>query len=498
MNVVVFSAYALNSPHFETELEIAQGHADAGDRVSILTCGGEMAACDPNPYHDAPRCAKCIGRRNAGLALLPRSIVVEPFYRLTAEDRRELEELPTHFESQEELKRLRVGEFDIGFAALSSLISKVREPRVDLVAHGSLLRGLLLAAWTVHRSMLHYLDSHAVDRVYVFNGRYAPMRAVLRACQERSVECYTHERGRDPRQFILMRNTTIHDIGMVHNLIWETWNAPGAESDREKVARDWYEIRARGKDERSHVAGQQRKRLPVDWDGTKRNIAVFVSSEDEVASISDAWRNPLYETQTAGLQAIVESLRSDPRDIHLNIRAHPFLSLIDNAQTRDLAKLDAPFVTVIPPADPVDTYELMRSSVSVLTFGSTAGIEAAYWGIPSILAGMTYYRDLGVTYNPATHDELIQMLYRDLEPTPIEPTLAYGYFWPTFGVPHRYFTPDGHFKGRFKGVRVRPSFSAQARIALLRVLHPQRAVRHVKRMVDKRWRILRNKMRRRA
>jgi hypothetical protein len=344
--------------------------------------------------------------------------------------------------------------------------------------------------------MLHYLDTHAVDRVYVFNGRLAPLRAVLRACQERSVECYTHERGRDPTRYILLQNTTIHDIGMVHDLIWETWNAPDADPDREKVAREWYETRARGKDERSHVAGQHRQRLPVDWDESKRNIAVFVSSEDEVAAISDAWRNPLYETQIAGLQAIVESLRADPREIHLNIRAHPFLSLVDNAQTKALAELAAPFVTVIPPADPVDTYELMRNSVSVLTFGSTAGIEAVYWGIPSILAGMTHYRNMGVTYNPATHDELIQLLYRDLEPTPIEPTLAYGYFWPTFGLPHRYYTAEAHFKGRFKGVRIRPSFSAQARIAVLRALHPQRAVRHVKRLIDKRWRVLRNKIRR--
>lgn len=496
MNVLVFSAYAINSPHFEAELDIAHSHLDAGDRVTMLTCGSELEVCDPNPYHDAPRCARCIGRCKAGLALLPSSITVEPFFRLTAEDRRDLDELPTRFESHDELKRLHVGRFDIGYAALSSLISKVRDPAPDLAVHGSLLRGFLRSAWTVHRSMCRYLDTHDVDRVYVFNGRFSSMRAVLRACQEQSVECFTHERGRDPTRYILLPNTTIHDIETVQGLIWETWHAARTDPDREQIGRQWYEARAQGEFDNVFVRGQRRKRLPSGWDDNKRNISIFVSSEDEFAGISDEWRNSLYESQNEALGAIIESLRFDPRNIHLYIRTHPNLSLVDNDQTRTIAKLEAPFVTVIPPSDPVDTYELMRNSVSVVAFGSTSGIEAAYWGVPSILAGATFYQDLGVTYNPATHDELIQMLHTDLQPKPIEPTLVYGYFWPTFGKSYKYFEPDGIYTGRFKGVRIRPSLAAQARIALLRVLHPQRAVRHIKRLVTKRWRLLRNTMRR--
>ena len=109
---------------------------------------------------------------------------------------------------------------------------------------------------------------------------------------------------------------------------------------------------------------------------------------------------------------------------------------------------------------------------------------------------LTFYRNLGVTYNPETHDELIQLLHAQLEPKPMDPTLAYGYFWPTFGIPFKHFEPDGYFSGRFHGVRIRPSPTAQARITLLRLTHPQRFVRHVKRGVTKRWRYFRNRIRR--
>ena len=111
---------------------------------------------------------------------------------------------------------------------------------------------------------------------------------------------------------------------------------------------------------------------------------------------------------------------------------------------------------------------------------------------------MAVNRHLGVTYNPATHDELVRLLHERLEPKPVGPALAYAYFWPTFGVPFKYFTADGFFSGRFKGVRIRPSLADQARIVLLRLAHPRRLVRHVQRGVTKRWRYARNRMRRRV
>jgi hypothetical protein len=498
MDVVIFAAYAVNTPHYETELELAHRHADDGDRVTMLTCGGEPEACDPNPYHDAPRCAKCIGRRKAGRPLIPSSVRFEPFYRLTAEDRHELERLPTSFNTQEDLKQLKVDGFDIGFATLSSLISRMRDPQLDVKAHATLIRRFLRSAWIVHRSMRRYLDDHDADRVYVFNGRLALMRGVLRICQQRGVECYTHERGRDLNRYILLRNTSIHDIDTVNRLIWETWEAAGPDSDREAVARRWYADRAAGGGDMPFVGGQHAERLPAGWNPDKHNVALYVSSEDEFAAIGESWRNPLYPTQNAALRAIIDSIGADPGNVHLYVRTHPNLAVVDNEQTREIATMEGPFSTVIPPADPVDTYALMRAADTVVAFGSTAGIEAVHWGTPTILAGMCFYRNLGVTYNPETHEELIRLLHEDLKPKPIGPTLAYGYFWPTFGVPFRYFTPDGFFSGRFKGVRIRPSPADQAKIAVLRVTHPQRFVRHVKRGVSKRWRYVRNRLRRRV
>ena len=94
MDVTLFSPYAMWSPHFETELEIVQRHLDQGDRVTLLACSGEMAACDVNPRHDPRPCRHCVARRVAGLGLLSQRIRVEPFLQLTADDFAELDRLP--------------------------------------------------------------------------------------------------------------------------------------------------------------------------------------------------------------------------------------------------------------------------------------------------------------------------------------------------------------------------------------------------------------------
>ncbi len=103
------------------------------------------------------------------------------------------------------------------------------------------------------------------------------------------------------------------------------------------------------------------------------------------------------------------------------------------------------------------TYRLMRSCEKVLTFGSTTGIEAVYWGRPSVLAGMSYYREMDATYNPNTHDELVQLLRADLAPRAQLPALKYGFYQATFGRPYAYYVPHTRYDGLFNGERVRPT-----------------------------------------
>jgi hypothetical protein len=55
-----------------------------------------------------------------------------------------------------------------------------------------------------------------------------------------------------------------------------------------------------------------------------------------------------------------------------------------------------PGLTLIGPRDKHSSYQLLDQSDVVVTFGSTIGLEATFWGKPSILLGRSAWEDAGV------------------------------------------------------------------------------------------------------
>lgn len=451
MHVAVFSPFVLWPTHFATDLEIIQRHLDEGDSVTMLVCDGELSSCDVNPGHEPDRCVVCRDTRSTGVRRLSGSPAVEPLSRFETPWPL-VGDLQRRFERRDELRQYRIEAFDIGNAVLSSLISFSRDAAVDVKTHQRLLAKLMGAASNVYRWTDQFLQQHHVDRVYVFNTRFASTRGVLRACQKHGVECLTHERGHDLQHFELYPNTFPHDRELIDRCIREAWESADPATRRE-IGAQWYREKAVGieKYQNSFVAHQSPGLLPRNWDASQRNVVIFTSSEDEFAAVGAGWENPLYKSEIAGLQTIVASLCATPHNLQIYVRVHPNLAGLENRQTQGLRELKAPFLTIIPAESDISSYALLTNAVTVLTFGSTVGIEAVFWGAPSILAGMSWYRELGATYNPATHDETIALLTATLAPMNVEPALMYGYYFSTYGIPFKYVQATSYDVATFVG-----------------------------------------------
>jgi len=458
MKILVCSFYGTNTPHFETELEIIQAHLDAGDIVSVLGCNAELLACDINPFHQVAACANCWGRRTVALSGLSPGLRAEKLLHLTKTNKKELRDIKTSFQNVEELKSYEIENFDVGYAVLSSLISRLRDPDPDVNRRAGLIRDLIISSVATYRSLQNYLDQTSFDRVYIYNGRYAPFRALLRACESRNVPFYTHERGHDIRHYALFPNTKPHDREYIENRIREAWANASSDPQREVIAARFFNERSVGVDQSwySFVKDQKTSLLPEEWNSLKKNVVVFNSSEDEFIAIGDSWKNPLYRSQEEALDRLIEIIPQLPEDIHLYLRMHPNLKDVKNRTTEKLRTLSIPRLTIIQSADPVSTYALIRHSEKVLTFGSTVGIEATYWGKPSVLAGVSFYRNLGATYNPGTHEEMIHLIQSRLEPKDKLGALMFGFYMGTFGIPFKYFEPTGILKGTFRGRHLEP------------------------------------------
>lgn len=466
MKILIVGPYSLWTPHLETDMELAEEHLVAGDAVTILTCEADLELCDLDGAHRIRSCVRCVGRRNAGLRALSGRVPAVRFASLlTAEDHARLAGVPAAFTSKDDLRAYRFGAFDAGFAALSSVIWLHRDSDLDLATVGDEVARLLRSACAMHLAVGRYLDRNPTDRVYVFNGRMAPMRAALRASQERGVECVIHERGCDPHHYSLHVNALPHQIAYTEGLIRAAWAAPSPpREEKVRVATEWYDRRAKGAATSwiSFTEAQHRNQLPADWDPSRRNVTLFTTSEYEFASISDEWNNPIFADNTRGIVELIETVAG--RDgVHVYLRMHPNLSGLDNLSVRTLRALRRPGLTVLEPESKVCSYTLMAASEKVVVTGSSVGIEAAFRGKPAILAGRCYYRGLGSTHVPETFAELVSMtLARDLPEMPIEGALMYGYYMATFGRRFRYFEPKGLFDGTFKGARLKASRGERA------------------------------------
>jgi hypothetical protein len=457
MNVLIFAPFAVTEYHFATDLEIAQRHLEAGDHVTVAVCNADLLTCETNPEHDLGRCLRCVGHRFDGVSRLePRPDVI-PFLRLSAADRAELRNINVDRMTLDGLRDVRCENFDVGWSVRSSLISALGTTEIVFDDYRSRVQAALRSALAVYRSMQKLLVELKIDRVYAFNGRFATMRAVLRAAQGQGVDCYIHERGATFERYALFENHLPHEIDYYQGLIKAAWDSGDPEL-REQVGAAFYADRITGS-----LAGwvsfsvqQESGRLPDGWRDNGNNVAVFTSSTDDIDALDDVMAGGPYADQYVAMERIWASTAPNS-GTHFYVRIHPRTQTLPEPQARRLMTLKLPHVTVIPAGSPVSTYTLMRRASRVLSFGSTTGIEAVHWGVPSILGMRAFFDRLGSTYNPRTHDEMMQYIARpDLPPNDRLGALMYGYWQKTVGLPYRFFRPLGLFGGTFKGLPVRP------------------------------------------
>jgi hypothetical protein len=435
-------------PHLATDLEIAAKHIDEGAEVHIIQCSGDLPSCEPNPNHFKLRCVSCKSKRDKGLDLI--NLPEQNRHELALNDFVRDLDLPD-FPSMQELKAFEIDGVDVGMTVASTLISMVRESDPDMRHFKNYIRENISMSIAIYDATKHYLQQIEPDIFYLFNGRFAALRPALRAAQDLGVKTFVHERSGVLQRYTLIENTYPHDIEYQKSQIEKYWNDELSRTEKEKIARQWFNSRRGGEDQGwySFTKSQKKGNLPDAFEPSKRNIAIYVSSEDEFESI-EGWQNPIYKNQTDAIHAIINA--NTDSDIKFYVRIHPNLKGLNNTQTRELAELKGPNLTVIQADSKIDSYELMDVCEKVISFGSTMGIESVFWGKPSILAGRSLYEDIGGCYIPKDHAEMIDLINHHLDPLPNLGALKYGYWDSVAGIPYVYYSPESIRGGKFKGV----------------------------------------------
>ncbi|MGB5965969.1 MAG: hypothetical protein WBF77_03860 [Sulfurimonadaceae bacterium] len=412
-NVLVYAPFATWQPHFETDLELGKKFADEEHQVSFYFCDGSLPTCAPNISHSFLTCQMCKARSQQGIKWLNKTfdINVLPSFSLSKEELIIINNMINkNFTTIEEVKSLEFEGCDIGMAALSSVISYLREPKPSLEKHQDALKKNIQTAMTVYFSMKKTLTEGNFDRLILFNGRFSALRPALRVARQMGIEVIVHERGTYLNEYSLTKNTYPHDINYIYQqLIDIKQNIP--VDTYETVGGQWFEERISGQQQnwKSFIEEQKAGKIPKELQTDALKIAIFNSSEDEFEAIEE-WKNPYYKTQNEGLVQILHDCQ------HLNVqfllRVHPNLKGIDNSQTQELVNIkhkNKDLVFIDANSD-ISTYDLIKHVDLVIAFGSTVGIEAAYIGQPVCVMGKTPYDVLDACIKPKSHQHLIKII----------------------------------------------------------------------------------------
>jgi len=447
MKVLFTALYPLYHYHFADELDYIEKHIFQGDDIWALYCEEQLQACECNRDHNRWHCGACIGIQKTGLSLL--SIKIKKLRIIDSQ----IKDIPKFVDFQE-FKDFRYDSFDAGMAAYSSLIDYTKETEPDFKIHSIHAYKLLRDGINSFITACNYLKRYKFDLVYIFNGRFSVARAWVRACQLYSVDFIIHERGGKPQKKLKIKNTFFHNINQYQEKILDFWNENPNEEFKHHEGRQFFDERIIGKHGSwySYITEQQIGLLPFEFNKEKKNIVIFTSSEFEIKSSEGLFVENKKFPQKQTILEITNLLLNNQQNYHLYIRVHPNSISDKNRWWEDRSLSFKKNLTIINPESHISSYALLDNSSIVIVFGSTIGIEATYWGKPSILLGHSFYQGIDAVYEPNSISDVMAMISEIPTPKPIINSIKFGYFWRCCGDDSDKTELVNYYTQKFKGV----------------------------------------------
>ena len=433
MAELVFFPTGLQTPELEIMLSKAQISIDNGNKVIVATCsGGRGYACSLNIYGVPLICYTCRSQTRRGLSLLKGKFthITTPSIEQFSVDVCSKEQI---LESRYTLKNYRFNDVDVGQAAYSSYIGLSRDLDLEGYLSRYSLKKLLSTSETLAKWSEIIFESRNISKVFLYNGRQNQYRPVLRVAQNNKIPVEVMEfAGQSASCVYDFQNQLPQDIDTLVSKIEFCWES--FCGDKLRSASEFFISKRSGgavNDQKSYVREQREGMIPKGWDSSRRNIVIFNSSEDEFSALGGEYDKTLYASQVNAISLLLESLK-DEQDIIFWLRMHPNLKGVSWSFASKLKHLGSKYknINVILPESPISTYSLLDMCDVAISFGSTMGVEAAYWGKPSILLGRCAYERYHSVYVPTSHSEAVSLICnRELPSLDKEGAYKVGLFW---------------------------------------------------------------------
>lgn len=467
MNVTLFS-FNWDGIHLATELELAKNHNDAGDKVTVVICNQIVTLCANNIHGEKLKCNHCTAKRIHLFQSINVDVVLLSSYGPEQSD-------ATTFSSKQLVTSATHEGHPFGRLVTSTYASMKRKLEFserDLL----IMSQMYQASVTVYKASSRLLESHPCDLAYVFNQRFAPIHGVVGACRDACVPLISHERGAKPNMYSLYPEGKVHDQNQFELDCRDSYAKSGLDLAT-STAETYFKSRRQNRpsDGYCFTAIQQIGELPTEYSLSDENVVLFLSSDDEFYFLGDDWVDPVFGTQFEAVNFLVSEYSGSAK---FWIRCHPNMATMDPSIVTQYRNLVSGLDNwhFIEPESTVSTYRLVDVATKVITFGSTVGIEAAYWNKVSICLGKSFYRNLGSTYVPKTKAEALTLIDGELIPLPRLGAIMYGNHCSTFGIEMETYSPIDVRTGTYDGIFIDNVYSSNLAATCIATLNRNRVL----------------------
>lgn len=429
--LLYYSTSALAAPHIGVVIDDILAAKQKGHDVYWAYCHGALSTCFMNLDGYNSICKLCHRMYNEYQRAYGAGVHMLPFKMSDMQQRT----IDFDFHNANELKDFFYRDVEVGNSILSLYYTVTRD--LDMLLFDK-FHDFALPLVNELCNLVDYcyqlVDDIHPDEIIIHNGRLYENRffydiSKVKGIAFRAVE--TVGGHGEPYAKMSYPGALPHNIEKWNQLAINSWNqSQDPEEEKIKIGSSFFERRRNGElvvDVKVYVAKQKKGLLPEGFDPKQRNMAIFTSSQDELVALGDDWANDqLFPNQN---DAIGYILRHASPDIHFYIRIHPNLKGINYKDHVNLYQYDSlPNATVIPPESKVSSYDLMDACEKAITFSSSVGLEACYWGKPSVLLGHAGYELCGATYNVRKMEDLIPTIDGHLAPKPKLAAIKFAYF----------------------------------------------------------------------
>ena len=346
---------------------------------------------------------------------------------------------------------------NLGISVESSLLSKYQNYKFK--DNNEIIKKSLISSAIIFNRSIEVINKIKPTIIITFNNRFAISRPIIEAAKYCNVRIIRHEVGSSQRKYELFLND-VHDVKARCKAIYGYWHKTNKDQ-RLKNANDFFSMPYKNKKIINTGSGKIKsfslnQTEKIILPNNKKIVTFFTSSNYEYEAISPDFsvltKGKDFRDQVTALKSLVSVIKKI-KNYFLVIRVHPSFKN-SNFENSFWEKYHSRKVKIVKSESKINSFDLMKKSNYVVTYGSTLAVHAAFNNIPSITLRRHVFSCSNVLLEPKNKIELEKILRKKINKKTQIQSLPYVNYIMSFGKKFKYFKRDIIFKGYINGIMI--------------------------------------------